>query len=907
MVMIPDSELLRRFCGQRDEVAFRTLVERYGPMVMGVCRRMLRDGLSTQDAFQTTFWVLARKASSLQSQHALAGWLHRVSVRTCLQYRRASERERAVLAEVQHMNRVTPSSDEWREVALHVDEAMAGLTPLQSQVITLCCIDGLSYDETASTLRVTPQQVRGQLARGREKLRKQLARRGVVVAASTIAAVLVPSNAHAEVSRECVAQTACVACGGAASLQTVAIGNKVISAMLMTKAKIVSATCVAMLVAAVWVGTGLAAGEKRDGVAGPMAALTLPASEKDIHGEAMPAGALARLGDTRLRHVHLRALAMDPAGTVIASAGGPPHDIRLWDGRTGRLKASLSGHANYVSQLAFSPDGKWLASASWDYSVRVWDIERSRQITSIKMPRDAYSVAFSADGKWLAATGEGRVVRVFSTDTWKSVAELNPEDTTVYSLAFSPDGKSLAAAGQSTWGVWNTTDWTRRFGHQFRGDNAGGRAVAWSPDGKTVAVGVAKKGSVLLSDGQTGEMLGDIKAFALTPQSLVFLPDGKRILAAGADSNSSNTTKILDVADQKVLTVRSEGSSQLAMTSDGKRYVSGESKICLRDVDEGRVEALGDSSGHSDGIATVGFSGQLAVSADADGTICTWDLKGKQLGATQVMKDARAGSIAVSPEGARMVLLPRGHLKGGALDSAPGLLVDGQGKQVSQIPLPFHKSGAIAFSGDGKRFFTISGEHMRGHTLQIWDAATGKAVATREKLAGLTAQGAAASKDGSLYAVGAYDGSIRLFDTGKLEEVAKLTGHSVRVPGAANAVLALAFSPDDSLLASGGEDNAANFRLHDMKTRREVAAARLPRRVRAVAFSPNGSLVAAGCHDGTVHIWSVGQKRWLGTFSRHDGGVCALKFTEDGAVLLSGGDDGLAYVWTMKPFMAEAK
>src|SRR5262245_40031106 len=166
----PDDELLERFAVHREEAAFAALVRRHGPLVLGVCRRVLTDPHAAEDCFQATFLVLARKAGSLQGPQPLGPWLYGVATRTALNERRRARRRvcerRAAVAEA-----VTPADGlAWRDLRPKLDEAIAGLPEKYRTPFVLHHLEGLTVAEVAHRLGCPPGTTSARLARAKEQL-----------------------------------------------------------------------------------------------------------------------------------------------------------------------------------------------------------------------------------------------------------------------------------------------------------------------------------------------------------------------------------------------------------------------------------------------------------------------------------------------------------------------------------------------------------------------------------------------------------------------------------------------------------------------------------------------------------------------------------------------------------------
>ena len=208
LVHRPDADLLARFIADRDEGAFAVLVERHGPAVLGVCRRMLRQLQDTEDAAQAVFLILARNARRVRKPEALAAWLHGVAVRVS---RKVTARRR----KTEPLPKVEPAAESleevsWADARRVIDDALAALSESLRVPIVLCYLEGLTRDEAANRLGVPLDTFRGRLERGREKLRAALARRGFPLAAGLLAVLL---ESPAAAAPEWASQTASLASG----------------------------------------------------------------------------------------------------------------------------------------------------------------------------------------------------------------------------------------------------------------------------------------------------------------------------------------------------------------------------------------------------------------------------------------------------------------------------------------------------------------------------------------------------------------------------------------------------------------------------------------------------------------------------------------------------------------------
>jgi RNA polymerase sigma factor (sigma-70 family) len=244
-----DEQLLERFLARRDEAAeeaFTAIVQRHGPMVLGVCLRVLGDRDEAEDAFQATFLVLVRKGASVIRRDKVANWLYGVAFRTAKQARGRTARRRAREKRVGMSPHIKPSDealgDELREI---LDEELARLPARYRGPIVLCELEGLSRHEAARRLGVPEGTISSRLARAKMQLRDRLARRGLALPMVVLSAALVREVGAATLSDALIESTAhaamCVAAGSTASVavaaSVVALTEGVLKTMLLTKLK----------------------------------------------------------------------------------------------------------------------------------------------------------------------------------------------------------------------------------------------------------------------------------------------------------------------------------------------------------------------------------------------------------------------------------------------------------------------------------------------------------------------------------------------------------------------------------------------------------------------------------------------------------------------------------------------
>jgi RNA polymerase sigma factor (sigma-70 family) len=253
-----DRLLLEQFLSRHDDAAFALLVRRHGPMVLGVCRRLLRDPHDADDAFQAAFLVLVRKAAALRDRDLLAGWLHGVAYRTALKARARRARRAARERQVSRSPAAEPAGDAVVEGELRavIDEEVRRLPEKYRLPVLLCYLQGATLTDAARQLGWPTGTVAGRLARARDLLRTRLTRRGIGPAAALAEAVLsrpAPAAVPASLVDVTVRGALALATGGGeVSAPVVALMKGVLNAMFLSKVK--TAALILLTVGAVGAG-----------------------------------------------------------------------------------------------------------------------------------------------------------------------------------------------------------------------------------------------------------------------------------------------------------------------------------------------------------------------------------------------------------------------------------------------------------------------------------------------------------------------------------------------------------------------------------------------------------------------------------------------------------------------------
>jgi WD40 repeat protein len=583
----------------------------------------------------------------------------------------------------------------------------------------------------------------------------------------------------------------------------------------------------------------------------------------------------------------LTSVALSHDGRFLAT-GSKDSTARLWEVATGKELRTFKGHAGAVTCVAFSEDDATLATGSADWTARLWNVADGQEIHQFHQHSDAItSVIFSRDGKWLITTAGDKTARKWDLATKDTKTLFKGHTAAITSAALSADGKWLATgSADKSARIWDLAtgiepppkDAARFFTHP-----AAVTAVAFSKEGKWLATACADRIARVFKT----EMGQEFRNFTVPPKSdmrfVAFSLDNKTLISGG------DKTRLWDLTAEPVKPVPEKpgkemqpptlpGSmSAMLLSKDGQWLVTANADggadrtASIRELPSGKPLRL--FQGQAAPVQCVAFSrdGKWLVTGSDDKSAHLWKMpSGTELRTFPETSFIR--SAALSPDG-RWLLVGRGD--------GIRLWDTASFKDVRT----FAGTGPLSLNGSG----TLLATAQNDNAARLWELASGKEVHVFKDRHAANITSLALSADGN-WLVTASSDKTWLWDASKGQEV-----HAFPVP---SAVLSVAIAGDGKRLVTGSDDNSA--RLWDAAAVKEIRSFKDAGPVRCLALSADGKwLATAGSNDGNARLWDVDTGSELCIFRGHAGRITSLAMSNDRRYLASSSADGTTRLWDL--------
>ena len=900
-----------------DEIAFSELVQKYQKSVHALVWRKIGDFHIAEEITQDTFLQAHKKLGSLKNPSQLAGWLYVIADRLCkawfrkkklytqsLETTSAETLEKAAYADYACEQREDAAVENRRKI---VQKLMEKLPESERTVMVLHYLGEMSCEAISKFLGVSPNTVKSRLKRARERLQNEER-----IIRETLGSVPLRPDLTESIMRriDTIKQTS--PSGGKPLLPFAALGASAILVIFLMGAnkqftanfqrpysvdakseptiEIIDTSVVLNIQSKPELqnrvsGTNQSKNRNNDLSKGTETV------ENNLTQDAMqwnlPEDAKARIGKGRINEIQY-----SPDGTILAVASGI--GIWLYDTTKRQEVSLLTEHTSAVDCLAFSPDGRILASGGSDYgTIILWDRSTGSRKTLTGHTFLISNLVFSPDGRMIASDSRDGTIRLWDVINGeakytftKESERTNPERTNTNMLSFTPDERTIVyVSWDNKISLWDsiTGEHKNTFDMLPECSTTG---AAFSPDGKTVAIGSANE-TIYLYDLETGELKMTLTGHGKHVDHLAFSPDGKTFTTASYDGEIICLWDANTGEHRLTLTAPNMQYIQgLAFSPDGKTLASGSGDGTIRfwDVDSGNEKHI--FTGHSESVMSVAFNrnGNIIASGSTNGIVRLWNADTEQyiktLKALNGFKDT-AHSMLFGLDGKTLTC---------GTDDGIRLwnIHTGDHKKMFHINDPFNPI-LRAFSPDGNTVASMVDDEK---TISLWDVHTGK---RKKTLKGHTNHLSCLvfCPDGKTLASASYTGTIRLWDVD--------SGKNKTLKGHNDWVSSLAFSPDGNTLTSGSDDTTIRFWDVDTGENKMTLTGSNWHHSYALAFSPDGKTLVSGDRSKNICFFDVHTGEQKNTFSGHTDLVRSIAFSSDGKTLVSGSLDGTVLLWEIDP------
>ena len=560
-----------------------------------------------------------------------------------------------------------------------------------------------------------------------------------------------------------------------------------------------------------------------------------------------------------------------PDGRYVVSASYD-HTACVWDAADGHLLFTLRGHTDKLHYATFSPNGQQIVTVSDDHTARVWSsIDGHLLFVLIGHSDKVWGAWFSPDGKRLATSSDDKTARIWDAGDGRLLLTLQAHSNTLGSAQFSPDGLLIVTTSwDHTARVWNAIDGRMLmiFEHSSEVLNA-----AFSPDSKRIVTGTFD-GTLHVWSSISGKHLFNIQHGGRI-SGVVYSRDGQRIISV---SHNSFGLSVWNAADGHLLfNMAGNPSDDVALSPDGSRIVTAGLDHIARIWNSTDGHLLATLEGHSGALRNAAFSpdGQRVITASEDQTARIWSTMSARSLATLEAHTNYISYVTFSGDGRRILTA--------SWDNSARVWSGTDGRPLVVLQGHTDKINMAQFSPDGRRVVTTSHDD----TARIWNSGDGRLLAIVRHSA-LT-WGAQFSPDGRSFVTASYDHMARVWNTADGSLLAVLKGHT-------DAVTNAQFSPDGQHILTASNDHTARIwnaadgqLLFTLQGHTE--------RVTTARFSPDGQRIVTTSNDHTARVWNSADGRLIATLQGHADKIVSARFSPDSQRIVTASFDNTARLW----------
>ncbi|RCJ36871.1 hypothetical protein A6769_15380 [Nostoc punctiforme NIES-2108] len=571
-------------------------------------------------------------------------------------------------------------------------------------------------------------------------------------------------------------------------------------------------------------------------------------------------------------------VAFSPNGKLLAT-GDTNGEIRLYEVANSQQLLTCKGHAGWVWSASFSPDGQVLASGSNDQTIKLWDTNNGQCIKTLEGHSGGVrSVTFSPDSQVLASGSDDQTVKLWNITTGKCLKTLQEVGCSVWSVAFNPKNYILASGNDDyTVRLWDIN--SSSCIHTLEGHTQRVYSVTFSPDGNTLASGSHDQ-TVKLWNLSTAKCFTTLQGHTDLVHSVTFSVDGNALVSCGDDQ----TVKVWDFATGECLKTLQGHRSRVWSLA-----ICINQNICASSSDDQTVKLWNISTGRciktlqsfNNGIWSVVVSpdGKIIASGSYDQTVTLWDVTTGKCVKTLRGHTNRVTSVTFSADNHFIV--------SGSEDRTLRLWDLKAGKCLKILRGHTNRVTSVTFSANSH--FIASGSDDQ--TVMVWDVGTGQCLNTLREHSGRT-WSVTFSPNSHILASGSHDRTVKLWDVHTGRCLQTLQGHT-------DWIYSVTFSADGSTLASGSGDQT--IKLWDVSTGGCLRTLQgHTNSVYSVALSADGCILASGSGDQTVKLWDVDTGSCLRTLSGHTRWIWSVGFSPDGQTVVSCSEDETIKVWDLE-------